>query len=148
MALWPRAQAANEGAGQLRARGTTTSPRRSTTACPSRSLIGRAAGVELIDGTRVRAEEFVVSGCNPQLTFLEPLGEEHLEPGFASRVRSLLFESEALKGLLLRQIVIPRGVVSDGDGMGGHVLQVVAGVQRAATVIAEDLGIRKWWAAA
>lgn len=48
------------------------------------------------------------------------------------RLVDALFETEALKALLLHNIVIPRGVVSDYDGMGGQVLGLIAGVQRAA----------------
>jgi phytoene dehydrogenase-like protein len=38
---------------------------------------GRAAGVELADGTQVRAEQFVASTLNPQQTVLELTGAEH-----------------------------------------------------------------------
>jgi len=44
-----------------------------THSTPRRILIenGRSVGVELVDGRRIRAKKFVVSGLNPQQTFLE-----------------------------------------------------------------------------
>ncbi len=47
---------------------------------------GRAVGVVLENGDEIRARS-VVSGLDPHRTFLKLVGEEHLDAGFASRIR-------------------------------------------------------------
>ncbi|MBV9120053.1 MAG: NAD(P)/FAD-dependent oxidoreductase, partial [Chloroflexi bacterium] len=54
---------------------------------------GRAVGVELVDGSRIRARKFVASSLNPQQTFLDLVGEEHLDHGFAERVRNFKYST-------------------------------------------------------
>jgi phytoene dehydrogenase-like protein len=48
---------------------------------------GRATGVELQDGSIIRARRFVASSLNPGQTFLELVGEGGLPAGLAERVR-------------------------------------------------------------
>jgi phytoene dehydrogenase-like protein len=48
---------------------------------------GRAVGVELADGTQVRAEQFVASTLNPQQTVLELTGAEHWPTEVVEQVR-------------------------------------------------------------
>lgn len=45
-------------------------------------------GVELADGEQIAAER-VVSGADPQTTFLDLVGVEHLDIGFSNRIRRL-----------------------------------------------------------
>ncbi len=47
---------------------------------------GRADGVVLEDGTEIDAK-VVVSGCEPRLTFLRLVGEQHLDPDFVAAMR-------------------------------------------------------------
>jgi phytoene dehydrogenase-like protein len=47
---------------------------------------GEAKGVELDDGTIIRAKQFVCSSINPHQTFLDLVGEEHLEEELVGRL--------------------------------------------------------------
>jgi phytoene dehydrogenase-like protein len=49
---------------------------------------GRAGGVELADGTHVSANKAVITNVEPKKSFLELVGEEHLPPDFATRVKN------------------------------------------------------------
>jgi phytoene dehydrogenase-like protein len=61
----------------------------------SRILIegGRAVGVELSDGSQIRAEKFVVSSVNPQITFLQMVGEDHLDAETARKARGYKYSA-------------------------------------------------------
>jgi phytoene dehydrogenase-like protein len=48
---------------------------------------GRAVGIEVADGTQIRAEEFVASTLNPQQTILELTGAEHWSGEVVEQVR-------------------------------------------------------------
>ena len=48
----------------------------------------RAYGVELGDGTRLEAAKAVITNVEPKKSFLQMVGEEHLPPAFATRVRN------------------------------------------------------------
>jgi phytoene dehydrogenase-like protein len=48
----------------------------------------RACGVELGDGTRLEAGKAVITNVEPKKSFLQLVGEEHLPPAFATRVRN------------------------------------------------------------
>jgi phytoene dehydrogenase-like protein len=54
---------------------------------------GRATGVVLQDGTEVRARRFIASNLNPQETFLNLVGREHLDPVFAQRVEGFRYSA-------------------------------------------------------
>ena len=66
--------------------GGTLSPRTQVT----RIIIegGKAVGVVLQDGTQIKAKH-IISNADTKLTFLMLVGEEHLEKGFAQRIRNL-----------------------------------------------------------
>jgi phytoene desaturase len=49
---------------------------------------GKAVGVVLQDGTHIRAKH-IISNADTKRTFLGLVGEEHLEKGFARRIRNL-----------------------------------------------------------
>ena len=71
-------------AGAARAHGATIR----TEAPVARVLVkrGQATGVVLESGEEISAGA-VVSGCEPRLTFMKLVGEEHLEPSFAAALR-------------------------------------------------------------
>ena len=48
----------------------------------------RAYGVELSDGTQLEAAKAVITNVEPKKSFLQMVGEEHLPPAFATRVRN------------------------------------------------------------
>ena len=52
---------------------------------------GRATGVELWDGSTIRARRFVASSIDPHQTFLDLAGAEHLAPEFAARVKAFRY---------------------------------------------------------
>ena len=53
---------------------------------------GRAKGVETEDGYYYEAGKFIVSSLNPHQTFLELVGEKHLEPDFVVRTNDYKWE--------------------------------------------------------
>lgn len=65
---------------------------------------GRAIGVELADGSEVRAR-IVLSNADPKRTFLRLVGAEHLPPDFVRAVERIRFESSSFKlNLALREL--------------------------------------------
>ncbi len=61
------------------------------THCPVRRIVvdfDRAAGVRLETGEELAAD-VVISNADPKTTFIELLGQRHLEAGFAHRVRNI-----------------------------------------------------------
>jgi phytoene dehydrogenase-like protein len=57
---------------------------------------GEARGVEMQDGTQIVADKAVVSTIDLHQTFLNYVGEEHLEPDFADGIRSWEWEEWSL----------------------------------------------------
>jgi phytoene dehydrogenase-like protein len=57
---------------------------------------GVATGVELSDGTRFTAKKAVVSNTEPQQTLLKLVGEEHLKPEFADKVKNFRWDEIVL----------------------------------------------------
>ena len=53
---------------------------------------GRAKGVETADGYYYEANKFIVSSLNPHQTFLDLVGEDHLERDFATRINDWKWE--------------------------------------------------------
>ncbi len=65
---------------------------------------GRATGVELEDGTRIRAKA-VLSNADPKRTFLHLVEREHLPEEFVHAVERIRFESSSFKlNLALREL--------------------------------------------
>lgn len=81
-------------AASARSRGVTIR----TGAVVRRVLVeqGRAMGVELADGTEVRAKA-VVSNADPKRSFLQLIGPEHLPAGFFTKVEGLSTRAAYLK---------------------------------------------------
>jgi len=56
---------------------------------------GQAKGVELEDGRVIKANKFVCSSLNPHQTFLELVGENHLDEELTTRVSTTLSDSRS-----------------------------------------------------
>jgi phytoene dehydrogenase-like protein len=69
---------------------------------------GEARGVELEDGTQFLADKAVVSTIDLHQTFLEYVGEDHLDPVFADGIRSWEWEEWSLCNLHLALAEPPR----------------------------------------
>jgi phytoene dehydrogenase-like protein len=68
---------------------------------------GRAAGVELEDGTEVPSRA-VVSGAHPTTTYLDLVGEEHLPPEVLRDIRRYRTRSGSVKvNLALGELPAP-----------------------------------------
>jgi phytoene dehydrogenase-like protein len=68
----------------------------------------RAFGVELSDGTRLEAAKAVITNVEPKKSFLEMVGEEHLPPAFATRVRNYHSRGRSLFCLHLAVSELPQ----------------------------------------
>jgi len=56
---------------------------------------GKTVGVALQDGTQIKAKH-IISNADTKLTFLSLVGEEHLEKGFAQRIKNLKMSMSGL----------------------------------------------------
>lgn len=54
---------------------------------------GRAVGVRVADGREFRARKFVISSVNPNQTFIDMVGREHLAPEFAKKVDNFKYSN-------------------------------------------------------
>jgi phytoene dehydrogenase-like protein len=54
---------------------------------------GRAVGVQIRDGREFRARKFVASCVNPNQTFLDMVGAEHLDSGFVKKVKGFKYSN-------------------------------------------------------
>lgn len=92
---------------------------------------GRAVGVELRDGSFIRARRFIASSLNPAQTLLDLVGAEHLPPGLAAHVERYQY---AIVGplfgvhLALHEAPAYRGVEFDPDA--GRSFMSVLGLDR------------------
>lgn len=93
---------------------------------------GAAVGVELADGTAVRARRLVASAVDPQQTFLDLLGPEHLAGDFVQRMREWPTSEFSLFGLhlALEEPVRYRAAAFDPDL--DQAFMVVLGAETAA----------------
>ncbi len=69
---------------------------------------GRAAGVECEDGRIYRAKKAVVSTIDPHQTFLELVGEEHLDKDFVESIKGWEWEHWSFLGVHLALEEAPR----------------------------------------
>lgn len=91
---------------------------------------GRASGVVLADGTALGARLAVVSTVDPQQTFLDMVGEEHLPSGIAERVRSIRYgHGDVLFGVHLALAEPPRYTASRFDAALDHTFNVNVGYE-------------------
>jgi phytoene dehydrogenase-like protein len=68
----------------------------------------RATGIELDDGTKLEAAKAVITNVEPKKSFLGMVGEEHLPPSFATRVRNYHSRGRSLMVLHLALSEPPR----------------------------------------
>jgi phytoene dehydrogenase-like protein len=64
---------------------------------------GKAVGVKLSNGETIRAKRGVISNSNPPHTFLELVGEEHLEESFTRKVKAFRPDEYSLYTLHVAQ---------------------------------------------
>lgn len=91
---------------------------------------GRAAGVELATGEAISAD-VVVSGLNPQQTFLELLPREQLPPGLAARAGE--FEYNLLAPLFALNVALtepPRWSAAARHPELAHAFMFIVGLER------------------
>lgn len=76
---------------------------------------GEATGVELDDGTIIRASKFVCSSLNPHQTFLELVGEEHLDADFVTRLGEWEYSDWSFFTVHMALYQAPRFKVAESD---------------------------------
>jgi phytoene dehydrogenase-like protein len=60
---------------------------------------GKAVGVRLDDGKEVEAKKLVASNLNPNLTFLDLIGEEYLESDIVKKIKNYIYKKNVLMGI-------------------------------------------------
>jgi phytoene dehydrogenase-like protein len=84
---------------------------------PKRIIIedGKAVGVELHDGTIVKASKAIVSTIDLHQTFLELVGESHLSKDFVERIKAWQWEKHSLLVVQLALEEAPRFAAATSD---------------------------------
>ena len=91
---------------------------------------GRACGVELEDGTHVKARYFVASGLNPQQTFLDLIDPQHLPAKWRRRAEAFQYNKLApLFGLYLNLKEPPRYEAATSDPNIERAFMVILGLE-------------------
>lgn len=104
---------------------------------------GRASGVVLTDGAKVRAKRAVVSAIDLPQTFLRLVGEERLEPDFARAVRSFKLDEFSLFGVHLALREPPRYAAAAHDPDLDRAFKVGVGFESIADFDAMWTNIRR-----
>jgi phytoene dehydrogenase-like protein len=86
---------------------------------------GAAKGVELEDGTVYEAGKAVVSSIDPHQTFLKYVGEEHLSPELAFKVKNWHWEKWGLLGVHLALEEAPHFTATNGGGIDRALMYVM-----------------------
>jgi len=76
---------------------------------------GQAKGVELEDGRQFLADKAVVSTIDPHQTFLDYVGEKHLDPDFTEMIKMYQWEKWSLTNLHLALAEPPRFRAAEKD---------------------------------
>ncbi len=76
---------------------------------------GRAKGVETEDGYYFEANKFIVSSLNPHQTFLDLVGEDHLESDFATRINDWKWEKTSFFHVHMALTESPRFKAADNN---------------------------------
>ena len=90
---------------------------------------GEAKGVELGDGTVIKANKFVCSSLNPHQTFLELVGEEHLDSDFVTRVEEWNYSDWSFFTLHLALFKAPGFRIAESDPSLNNSLIYVLGYE-------------------
>ncbi|MBI2372231.1 MAG: NAD(P)/FAD-dependent oxidoreductase [Deltaproteobacteria bacterium] len=91
---------------------------------------GVARGVQLADGAQVLARRFVASSLDPQTTFLQLVGPEHLDAGFARRVSG--YEYSAVSPILSVNLSLrepPRYRAAEREPAVARSFMIIAGLE-------------------
>ncbi|MGD0236521.1 MAG: hypothetical protein ABSC55_18525 [Syntrophorhabdales bacterium] len=76
---------------------------------------GEAKGVELDDGTIIKANKFVCSAINPHQTFYDYVGKEYLEPELITRLDQWHYSDMSFFTVHLALTELPRFTALKGD---------------------------------
>lgn len=76
---------------------------------------GTAKGVELEDGTKIKANKAVVSTVDPHQTFLKLVGEKNLDKDFVDKIKGWQWEKYSLMGLHLALKEAPNFIAAASD---------------------------------
>jgi phytoene dehydrogenase-like protein len=89
----------------------------------------QARGVELADGTVIKANKFVASSINPHQTFLDLIGKEHLEDDLVTRIKEWHYSDWSLYTLHLAMYEPPRFTVAEAEPHLNNALIYVLGYE-------------------
>ena len=90
---------------------------------------GEAKGVVLEDGTVIRARHFVCSSINPHQTFFDLIGEEHLDPELAGRIKQWKYSDTSFFTVHMALREPPRFTVAESDPELAKALYHVVGYE-------------------
>ena len=91
---------------------------------------GRTTGVELWDGTIIKARHFVATSTNPHQTFLTMVGQENISEEFANKVDGFRYSmTNPLFGLHLSLNERPRYLAEQVDPDVGRAWIIIAGLE-------------------
>ncbi|HAR94942.1 MAG TPA: hypothetical protein DCR97_03115 [Deltaproteobacteria bacterium] len=90
---------------------------------------GEAKGVELDDGTIIRAKKFVCSGLNPHQTFYEYVGKEYLSPELITRLDQWHYSEMSFFTVHLALTEVPQFTAIKNDPELANALIYVVGYE-------------------
>lgn len=102
---------------------------------------GTAVGVEKADGTFIEAKKAVISTLDQNQTFLDLVGEQHLEKEFIETVKIWRWDRWSLMGIHCVFYEPPNFTVAKNDPEINRALVYVMGYESAEDVVAEHKGI-------
>jgi phytoene dehydrogenase-like protein len=90
---------------------------------------GQAKGVELEDGRVIKANKFVCSSLDPHQTFLELVGEDHLDPELTTRVREWTYSDWSFFTVHMALYKAPQFKIAESDPSLNNALIYVLGYE-------------------
>ena len=90
---------------------------------------GEAKGVVLEDGTIIRAKKFVCSSINPHQTFLDLVGEEHLEEELVGRLKQWQYSDTSFFTVHTALFDPPKFTVAENNPELANALMYVVGYE-------------------
>jgi phytoene dehydrogenase-like protein len=96
---------------------------------------GEAKGVEMADGTIIKANKFVASSLNPHQTFLQLVGEEHLDSELATRIQEWQYSDWSFFTVHMAQIEPPRFKIAESNPELNNALIYIVGYESEADLI-------------
>jgi phytoene dehydrogenase-like protein len=88
-----------------------------------------AKGVELDDGTVIRANKFVCSSIDPHQTFFDLVGEQHLPPELAIRIKDWTYSDSNFFTVHLAMSEPPRFAVGESNPELNNALMYIVGYE-------------------